>query len=302
LAAPKQSVVESTVEDAALSWFDELGYALVHGPEIAPGELFAERESYSDVVLVRRLREALARINPQVPLDATEEAVRSVIHPETASLIENNRRFHRMLVEGVPVEYQRTDGSIAGDLVKLIDFEAVDNNDWAAINQFTVIEDRNNRRPDILIFINGLPLGVIELKNIGDENATVRGAYNQIQTYKKDIPSLFPYNEVVVISDGIHAKAGTLTADWERFAPWRTEDGKDLAPKTSLQLGVLVKGIFAKQRFLDLFKFFLYPIDDLESILSVAHHHNAADSFSFPIQLRDSPPKVRSEMNVTYLL
>jgi type I restriction enzyme R subunit len=235
---------------------------VVHGPEIAPGELFAERESYGDIVLLKRLREALAHINPQVPSDAIEEAVRRVLHPETASLTENNRRFHRVLVEGVPVEYQRTDGSIAGDLVKLIDFEDPKNNDWAAINQFTVIEDRNNRRPDILIFINGLPLGIIELKNIGDENATVRGAYNQIQTYKKDIPSLFPYNEVVVISDGIHAKAGTLTADWERFAPWRTEDGKELAPKNSLQLGVLVKGIFAKERFLDLVRNFIVFEDD----------------------------------------
>lgn len=255
-------VAESTVEEAALGWFEELGYGVVHGPEIAPGELFAERESYGDVVLVKRLREAMARINPHVPPDAIEEAVRRVLHPETASLVENNRRFHRMLVEGVPVEYQRTDGSIAGDLVKLIDFEDPKNNDWAAINQFTVIEDRNNRRPDILVFINGLPLGIVELKNIGDENATVRGAYNQIQTYKKDIPSLFPYNEVVVISDGIHAKAGTLTADWERFAPWRTEDGKDLAPKNSLQLGVLVKGIFAKERFLDLVRNFIVFEDD----------------------------------------
>src|SRR5882724_1717785 len=255
-------VAESTVEEAALSWFQELGYTIVHGPEIAPGELFAERDNYSDVVLIKRLHEALARINREVPSDAIEEAIRRVLHPETASPTENNRRFHRMLVEGVPVEYQRQDGSIAGDLVKLIDFENPGNNDWAAINQFTVIEDRNNRRPDILVFVNGLPLGIIELKNIGDENATVRGAYNQIQTYKKDIPSLFPYNEVVVISDGIHAKAGTLTADWERFAPWRTEDGKDLAPKNSLQLGVLVKGIFAKERFLDLVRNFIVFEDD----------------------------------------
>ncbi len=137
-----------------------------------------------------------------------------------------------MLVEGVPAEYQRKDGTIAYDQVKLIDFDDPANNDWAAINQFTVIEDRNNRRPDILVFINGLPLGIIELKNIGDENATVRGAFNQLQTYKKDIPSLFPYNEVMVVSDGIHAKAGTLTADWERFAPWRTVDGKEMRPRT----------------------------------------------------------------------
>lgn len=245
------------MEEAALSWFEELGYAVVHGPDIAPGELFAERQTYSDVVLVKRLREALVRINSHLPQDAIEEAIRRVLHPETASSVENNRRFHQMLVEGVPAEYQRQDGTIAYDQVKLIGFEDPGNNDWTAINQFTIIEGRNNRRPDILVFINGLPLGIIELKNIGDENATVKGAFNQFQTYKKDIPSLFHYNEAMVISDGIHAKAGTLTADWERFAPWRTLDGKEIAPKNALELPTLIKGIFEKKRLLDLIRNFI---------------------------------------------
>ena len=267
-------VVESTVEEAALSWFEELGYAIVHGPDIAPGELFAERDGYSDVVLVKRLREALQRINPEIPVEALDEAVRRVLHPETASLIENNRRFHQILVEGVPVEYRRDDGSIAGDLVKLIDFDTLENNDWAAINQFTVIENKANRRPDILVFINGLPLGVIELKNIGDENATVRGAFNQINTYKSDIPSLFAYNELAVISDGIHAKAGTLNADWERYMPWRTVDGKDIAPKDSLQLDVLIKGIFEKNRFLDLVhNFIVFENDGGQVAKKMAGYH-----------------------------
>jgi type I restriction enzyme R subunit len=257
-----ESLTESTVEQASLAWFESLGYAILHGPEIAPGELFSERQSYCDVVLVKRLSEALARINPQVPPDAIEEAVRRVLHSETASLVENNRRFHKMLAEGVNVEYQHPDGSIAGDQVNLIDFKDSGNNDWAAVNQFTIIENRNNRRPDILIFINGLPLGVIELKNIGDETATVRGAFNQINTYKNDISSLFTYNEIAVISDGIHAKAGTLTSDWERFMPWRTVDGKDLAPKGSLQLDVLIKGIFEKNRLLDLIRNFIVFEDD----------------------------------------
>ena len=269
-----KAVAESTVEDASLSWFAELGYAIVHGPEIAPGELFAERQTYSDVVLVKRLREALARINPHIPQDAIEEAVRRVLHPETASLVENNRRFHQMLVEGVPAEYQRKDGSIAYDQVKLIDFDDPGNNDWAAINQFTIIEDRNNRRPDILVFINGLPLGIIELKNIGDENATVKGAFNQLQTYKKDISSLFPYNEVMVVSDGIHAKAGTLTADWERFAPWRTVDGKEIAPKNALELPTLIKGIFEKNRFLDLIRnFIVFENDGGQLYKKMAGYH-----------------------------
>lgn len=192
-------VVESTVEEAALCWFAELRYSVIHGPSIAPGELFSERDSYGKVVLEKRLREALTRVNPEVPKDAIDEAFRRVLHPETASIVENNRRFHRMLFEGVPVEYRKKQGLIAYDLVKVIDFAQPEKNDWCAVNQFTIEEDRRNRRPDILIFVNGLPLALIELKNIGDENATVHGAYNQIQTYKKDIPSLFPYNEIVEI-------------------------------------------------------------------------------------------------------
>lgn len=253
----RAAVAESTVEEAALSWLEELGYAIIPGPTIAPGEMFAERTSYSDVVLVQRLREALARINPLVPTEALEEAVRKVTHPETASLIENNRQFHEMLTDGVSVEYQREDGSIAGDQVFLIDDEELGNNEWLAVNQFTVIEDHKNRRADIVIFINGLPLSVIELKNPGDENATTRGAYNQFQTYKRDIPSLFTWNELLVISDGLDARAGTLTADFERFMPWRTVDGTEIAPKGSLQLDILIKGIFEKRRFLDLIMNFI---------------------------------------------
>ena len=268
------SVAESTVEEAALSWFEELGYGVVHGPDIAPGELFAERENYGDVVLVERMRGALHRINPSIPAEAVEETVRRVLHPETASTVENNRRFHQMLVEGVPVEYRRDDGSIAGDLVKLIDFDNPSNNDWAAINQFTVIENKANRRPDVLVFINGLPLAVIELKNIGDENATIRGAFNQINTYKSDVPSLFAYNEIAIISDGVQAKAGTLTADWERYMPWRTVDGKDIAPKGSLQLDVLIKGIFEKNRFLDLVRnFIVFENDGGQLAKKMAGYH-----------------------------
>jgi type I restriction enzyme, R subunit len=272
---PTAGVVESTVEEATLSWFAELGYSVVHGPDIAPGELFSERDGYGKVVLEQRLHEALTRINPEVPKDAIDEAFRRVLHPETANIVENNRRFHRMIFEGVPVEYRKKQGLIAYDLVKLIDFAQPEKNDWCAVNQFTIEEDRRNRRPDVLVFINGLPLGLIELKNIGDENATVHGAYNQIQTYKKDIPSLFPYNEIVVISDGIQAKAGTLTADWERYMPWRTVDGNDVAPKGSLQLDVLIKGIFDKHRFLDLIRnFIVFEEDDKGQLLKkLAGYH-----------------------------
>ena len=156
---------ESVVEDAALDYFRELGYAVAFGPEIAPEEPGAERASFGDVILVERLRAALARLNPTIPTDALEEALRLVTNPDSPNLIENNRRFHKLLTEGVDVEYRRKDGSLAGDKVWLVDFDHPDKNDWLAVNQFTIIEGRENRRPDIVLFINGLPLGVIELKN-----------------------------------------------------------------------------------------------------------------------------------------
>src|SRR5208282_6534196 len=197
-----QAFTESVVEEAALELFDSLGYKVLHGPDIAPGELFAERGSYSDVILLARLRQALAGINPKVPAEAIEEAVRKILSVQGPNLEESNRRFHRFLTDGIDVEYRVKD-RIVYDQINLFDFDDPANNDWLAVNQFTVIEDKNNRRPDIVIFVNGLPLGVFELKNLADENATIRDAFNQLQTYKKEIPSLFPYNEVLTISDGI---------------------------------------------------------------------------------------------------
>ncbi len=180
---------ESTVEEAALEFFASLGYGVLQGPNIAPGELFAERASYSDVVLVKRLREALARINPKVPKEALEEAVRQVTRTESPSLVENNRRFHKLLTEGVHVEYRRKEGSIRGDIVWLVDFQDPGNNDWMAVNQFTVVENKVTRRPDIVVFLNGLPLGVMELKNLADENATIGDAYHQLQTSRRTSPA-----------------------------------------------------------------------------------------------------------------
>ncbi|MGO9210434.1 MAG: type I restriction endonuclease subunit R [Terriglobales bacterium] len=285
----KPGVAESTVEDATLSWFEELGYTVVNGPTIGPGEMFAERASYGDVVLLGRLREALARINPAIPAEAIDEATRRITHPETASLVENNRRFHQMLVNSIEVEYRREDGSIAGDQVFIIDDEEPGNNDWLVVNQFTVIEDKRNRRADVVVFINGLPLAIIELKNPGDENATIRGAFNQLQTYKRDIPSLFPYNELLVISDGLEARAGTLTADWERFMPWRTVEGTDLAPKGSLQLDVLVKGIFEKSRFLDLVRnFIVFEAEDKLAKKMAGYHQFHAVNKAVQCTLRAS--------------
>jgi len=259
------SLNESIVEEAALEWFGELGYTVGHGPHIAPGEPAAERDSFGDVVLVGRLRGAIARLNPHIPAEAQEEAVRKVLRPDTPALAGINRRFHHLLRNGVPVEYQRPDGSIAGDSVRLVDFTDVAGNDWLALNQFTVIEAGHNRRPDVIIFVNGLPLAVIELKNAADEEATIWNAYEQLQTYTAEIPSLLHYNELLVVSDGSQARIGSLTANQEWFKVWRTIDGEKDAPKATHELEVLVRGVFEKRRLLDLLQHFIVFEEDTES-------------------------------------
>ena len=267
-------ITESVVEEAALEWFGGLGYDVLAAPDIAPEEMFSERASYSDVVLVGRLRSAIERINPHIPHEAREDALRKILRTESPSLYLNNHRFHNMLVDGVPIEYRAEDGRTVHDQVWLIDFDDPDNNDWMVANQFTVIENSSNRRPDIVVFINGLPLGVVELKNPADEYATLTGAFNQLQTYKNDIPSLFPYNEIFVISDGIEARAGTLTSNWEWFMPWRTVDGVDVAPKGMPELEVLIRGIFEKARLLDLIRYFtVFEVDGAEIVKKVAGYH-----------------------------
>jgi len=266
---------ESQVEIATVDYFRELGYEYVHGPEIAPDGEAPERADYQQVVLVGRLREALQRINGEVPPDAIEEAIRKVTRPDSPSLIVNNRAFHRMLTDGVDVSWREDDHERHGK-VWLIQRDAarLDDNQFLVVNQFTVIEDRRNRRPDVVIFVNGLPLAVIELKNPAEEKATVRHAYNQLQTYKAEIPSLFGYNELLVISDGFAARAGTITSGWDRFLPWRTIDGKSLAPSGTVQLEVLVKGIFEKQRFLDyVLNFITFEDDGKEIAKKAAAYH-----------------------------
>jgi len=262
------------VEAATVDWFNELGYEAKYGPDIEPGELFAERASFGDVVLLERLRTAVARINPTIPANALDEAIRKVTRTESPSPIENNRRFHRTLVDGVAVEYQAGDGRIIHDAVQLIDFDEPEVNDWLVVNQFTVIENHHNRRADLVVFVNGLPLSVIELKNLGDENATVKGAFQQLQTYKHDIHSLFVFNEILVISDGLEARAGTLNAPFERFMPWKTVEGDDIAPATMTALEVLVKGIFEKARFLDLVRHFIvFETDGASAVKKIAAYH-----------------------------
>jgi len=255
-------VTESVVEDAALEWLRGLGYQVLFGPDIGPGEPAAERASYADVVLVERLRNALARINPKIPPEAREEAVRKALLTESPGLCANNRRLHRLLVDGVPVEYRTDDGRIVHDQVWLIDFDDPDNNDRLAANQFTVVESNRDRRPDVVVFVNGLPLAVMELKDAAKEEATIWQAFNDHQTKKQDIPSLFTFNEILVISDGLQARVGPLTADREWFLPWRTIGGEELAPATMPQLQVLLEGLFEKHRFLDFVRHFVVFEDD----------------------------------------
>ncbi len=248
---------ESVIEQAALAWLESLGYTILSGPEIAPGELQAERESYEQVVLERRLRQTLQRLNPKVPKDALEEAFRKLTRLDSPSLVVNNHSLHNYLVEGVPVEYQRADGSIGGDLVRVLDYDATENNEFLAVNQFTVVENRHERRPDVVLFVNGLPLAVIELKNAATESATIWSAFNQLQTYKEQVPSLFVFNEALMISDGVQARIGTLTANSEWFMPWRTIKGDDLADTRLPELQVVLEGVFDRQRFLDMIKHFI---------------------------------------------
>ncbi len=253
---------ESVVEQAALAWLEGLGWSVKHGPDIAPGELGAERTEYAQVVLTERLRQALARLNSELPPEALDDALRKLTRPEGPTLEARNRALHRLLVDGVTVEYRRPDGSIAGAQARVFDFDDPENDDWLAVNQFTVSENKHNRRPDVVLFVNGLPLALLELKNAADENATIWSAFNQCQTYRAELPTLFAYNAVLVISDGIEARIGTLTAGREWFKPWRTISGEQLADAYLPELQVMVEGILEKRRLLDLLRDFIVFEDD----------------------------------------
>jgi type I restriction enzyme R subunit len=269
---------ESHVEEAALAWLSELGYVTANGLDIGPDGGKPERASYGDVLLVERLRAAIAKLNPTLNAETRAEVLAKLTQTVTPSLVEENRRLHRYMIEGVPIEVRRADGSIGGEQVRLIDFVDPDANDWLAVNQYTVIENKANRRPDVVIFVNGMPLGVIELKNPGDENATLDGAFNQLQTYKSQITSLFRTNAALVISDGIAARIGSLTADRERFMPWRTVAGDAPAAKGTPELETVLTGVFDRRRFLDLVKNFIVFGDtgsDVVKIFAGYHQFHA---------------------------
>ena len=253
---------ESTIESAALAWLEASGWQVVHGPDLAPGALASERRDYSEVTLTGRLRDALARLNPDLPVEALDDAFRQLTQPQGADLIQRNRAQHRLLVDGVTVEHRNAGGAICGAQARVIDFDDPANNDWLAVNQFTVVENKHTRRPDIVLFVNGLPLAVLELKNAADEKATIWTAWQQLQTYQAQIPSLLATNAALVISDGLTARVGALGAGREWFKPWRTIHGEALADPHMPELQVVIEGLFAPRRFLDFVRDFIVFEDD----------------------------------------
>jgi type I restriction enzyme, R subunit len=265
-------ITEGIVEDAALEYFRALGYATLGGPVLAPDGSAPERSSYGDVLLLGRLRDAIARINSQLPSEVIDQAIKQLLRAESQNALAENQRAHELITNGVPVEHRGSDGTIRTSLVWLVDWEDPDLNDWLVVNQFTVLENKN-RRPDVVILVNGLPLGLLELKNPGDENATLKGAWNQVQTYRTDIPAVFILNAVTVISDGTSASMGSFTAGWEHYAPWKTIDGREVVTSKPA-LEVLIKGVFDRQRFLDLVRNFVVFSDEPNGLVKrVARYH-----------------------------
>ena len=269
------TLTEAEVESAALSWLDGVGWQTAHGRDIAPDSPGSERADYGQVLLERRLRDALADLNPNLSAEALDDAFRKLTRPDGSTLEARNRAFHRTLVEGVTVEYRADDGAIRGAQAKVIDFDHAARNDWLAVNQFTATENRNTRRPDVVLFVNGLPLGIIELKNPADEDATIWTAWQQLQTYKAELPTLFSMNKTLVVSDGTQARVGTLTAGREWFKPWRTITGETLADPRMTELQVMLEGVFERSRFLALVRDFIVFEDDGSGALvkKVAGYH-----------------------------
>ena len=265
-------IVEQDVEDACIDWLEELGYQYFHGAEFSPDAESPERKYPSDVILVKHLRDALQRIN-DLPDDVIDTALKKIVYPDTPNLLDNNHNFHKMLTDGISVEFEQH-GERKHDIVWPIDFENIEKNEFLVINQFTVIE-KNERRPDVVLFVNGIPIVIIELKNPRDLNATLWKAYNQVQsTYKDQIPSMFVHNQIIVISDGTDAKVGTTTTPWSRFAVWKTIDGENIAPESEPKLKVIIKGMFEKKKLLDIIRnFIVFEAEGPEILKKLANYH-----------------------------
>ena len=269
-------ISEEHVEQATLEWLAALGWEVGHGPDVSPPDAKTpgtERDTYREVALKHRLQEAVRRLNPHIPAGAQDEACRMVLNPNVLGQVQANRQMHRWLVEGVPVQYQK-DGETRGDRVKLVDWTDTARNDWLALNQYSIQGPKLTRRPDVVLFLNGLPVVVVELKNPGDESADLWAAFNQLQAYKEDIPDLFQSNALVVISDGIEARVGSLTADQERFMAWRTIDGVTVDPLGAMkELETLVHGLFQRDLLLDYLRHFILFEDEGKLVKKVAGYH-----------------------------
>ncbi|MGV6975505.1 type I restriction endonuclease subunit R [Bacillus toyonensis] len=271
---------ESELEIAALEWLEEMDYEIVEGPDIAPDGDYAERKSFHDVVLVDRLRDSLQKINPTLEQKVIEEAIQKIIANASPNIVLNNKQFHKFVTEGIEIQTQGIDGYNPTVSVYVFDFQNPKNNDFMAVNQFTVIEGQANKRPDIIVFVNGLPLVVIELKNATNEDVDITDAYNQLQTYKQAIPTLFRYNTFLIASDGINARVGSLTANEERFMKWRTVDGEQLASPAEPQLEVMLKGMLEPSRLLNIVQnFILFQTDGVNTfkILAAYHQYHAVN-------------------------
>ncbi|MDO9314841.1 MAG: HsdR family type I site-specific deoxyribonuclease, partial [Burkholderiaceae bacterium] len=298
-------MTEDQLEQETLGWLADVGYAHVYGPDVAPDGPSPERSDFRQVLLIDRLRQAVAKLNPGIPPAAREDAVKQVIDLGTPVLLAANRHFHRLLVAGVPVQYQR-DGETRGDFVRLVDWAEPARNEWLAVNQFSITGPHHTRRPDIILFVNGLPLVLIELKNPADLNADVWKAFHQIQTYKAQIADTFQYNEVLVISDGTDALLGSLSADSERFMAWRTIDGVTLDPLGPFnELQTLVRGVLAPAYLLDYLRFFVLFEDDGGLVKKIAGYHQfhavrAAIAQLIAASRPDGLPSVRGKGGVVW--
>ncbi len=269
---------EAELEHTLLDQLASLGYTCASDEEIGPDGRHPEREAYDEVVLHGRLAAAVARLNPMLPDEARQDAIRRLTQSELPNLLEENRRIHKLLTEGADVEYYGDDGVLTAGKVRLIDVDEPAHNDWLAVQQFTVIAGQIKRRPDVVVFVNGLPLAVLELKAPGAEAATLAGAYNQLQTYKQQIPALFRSNALLVTSDGLSARVGSLSADLERFMPWRTTDGSRIEPKGTPEVATLIEGVFERGRFLELLRHFTVfgqQGDGLVKIIAGYHQFHA---------------------------
>ncbi|MDP2723334.1 MAG: type I restriction endonuclease, partial [Bacteroidales bacterium] len=263
-----KDVTENAIEQLAIQQLEKLGYEYIYAPNIAPfpsdGGMSASggrdgqdtRDTYTQVLLLNRLKNAVAKINPSIPANAQQEAIKEIQRIASPELLANNETFHRLLTEGIPVS-KRVKGDDRGDRVWLIDIKHPENNEFVVTNQFTIVENGHNKRPDIILFVNGIPLIVMELKNAANEKTTINAAFKQIDTYKSIIPTLFTYNGFIIISDGLEARAGSLSADKSRFMAWKSADGKDEASPLVSQLETLIQGMLNKETLIDIIRHFI---------------------------------------------